>query len=268
MTEIGARSAVVVILLPPVAALLWLGGWWSAALFAIGAAIASREYLRLAVPAGGPSVWLAIAGTAGLTLGPMLAPSDPAAFFYLLVVGLAMALWGYHLAFGPRPEAPVRIGHMLAAVIFIGGGLFALAVLRAGPAGLGWAAVVLAGSWGNDTAAYFTGRSIGRHKLLPAVSPGKTWEGFVGGLAGGVAALVVLRGALLPGLTVPDCLLLGLLMGLCGPVGDLSKSMLKRAYHVKDMGRILPGHGGVLDRIDAVLFNAPAVLAYCWLAAA
>ena len=126
------------------------------------------------------------------------------------------------------------------------------------PTGGGQALLV----WGNDTAAYFVGRSLGRHKLLPAVSPGKTWEGLLGGTVGGIAALLAVQGLLPQGLGVRDCLVLGLLTAIFGPLGDLSKSMLKRTYQVKDSGHLLPGHGGMLDRIDAVLFNAPVVLGY------
>ena len=264
-SEIGKRVAVAVVLLPLVALLLWRGGLWCGALLALAAAVATREYLRLALPAAGLGGWLAVGVAAALPLLPVVAPGQVGVAACSLVAALSVGLWTLHLAAGPRQEAPVRIGHMLTAVIFVGGGLLALSVLRAGPRGLGWASAVLVGSWANDTAAFFSGKALGRHKLLPAVSPGKTWEGLLGGLLGGVAALVLAAGFLLPALGVLECLLLGALMGVFGPLGDLSKSMLKRAYHVKDAGRILPGHGGMLDRIDAVLFNAPVVLILRWL---
>lgn len=264
-TELGKRLTVAVVLLPPVAALLWRGGLWAAALFALVAAVAVREYLRLAVPASGAAGWLTVGVAALLPLLPVLAPGQVGGAFAVLVAGLSVALWTCHLLRGPRPEAPARIGHMLAAIVFVGSGLLALALLREAPGGRGWAAAVLIGTWANDSAAFFTGRAWGRHKLLAVVSPGKTWEGFLGGALGGVMALLAVRGFLLPALAPVHCVALAGLMGLFGPLGDLSKSMLKRAYHVKDAGRILPGHGGMLDRIDAVLFNAPVVLLYRWL---
>jgi phosphatidate cytidylyltransferase len=265
-SQLGRRITVAVVLLPLVAVLVSRGGLWSAGLFGAAAGIATREYLRLAVPASGPGGWLTVGVAASVPLLPTLAPGQPAVAACAAAMGLSMVLWTCHLLRGPRAEAPVRIGHMLAAVVFIAGGLFALACLRAGSEGLGWTAAVLIGSWANDTAAFLAGKVAGRHKLMPAVSPGKTWEGFIGGALGGVGASIVGGGVLLPGLTVVHCIVLGLLMGLFGPLGDLSKSMLKRAYHVKDTGRILPGHGGMLDRIDAILFNAPAVLLFRWLA--
>jgi phosphatidate cytidylyltransferase len=262
-SELGKRIAVAVVLLPLVAVLVWQGGLWSAGLFGVAAGLATREYLRLAVPASGLGGWLTAAAAAAVPLLPTIAPGQALPAAYAVTMGLSVVLWTYHLLRGPRPDAPTRIGHMLAAVVFIAGGLFALACLRAGADGFGWTAAVLMGSWANDTAAFFTGKMAGRHKLMPAVSPGKTWEGFIGGALGGVAALMVAGRPLLPGLTVMEWIPLGLLMAVFGPLGDLSKSMLKRAYHVKDAGRILPGHGGILDRIDAILFNAPVVLLFC-----
>ena len=114
-----------------------------------------------------------------------------------------------------------------------------------------------------DTGAYFSGRALGRHKLSAAVSPKKTVEGAIGGLVastlgGWLAAVVVL-----PGLGLVEALALGALCGLVGQVGDLAESLFKRAHNTKDSGRLLPGHGGVLDRLDGVLFAAPVL--YAWL---
>jgi phosphatidate cytidylyltransferase len=149
--------------------------------------------------------------------------------------------------------------------MFGGLGLMALSWLRLLPGtGMGWVMTALTLTWANDTCAYFAGRFLGRHKLYPEVSPNKTWEGFFGGMAGSVASLVVLKLGFYPFLNWADCLIVGVAGGVFGPVGDLVESMLKRAYGVKDSGKIIPGHGGVLDRIDALLFNAPMVCAYVW----
>jgi phosphatidate cytidylyltransferase len=128
--------------------------------------------------------------------------------------------------------------------------------------GLAWVIAALVITWANDTAAYFAGRFLGRHKLYPEVSPNKTWEGFAGGLVGSVGGMSIARAFFFPVFTAADCLLLGVAGGILGPIGDLCESMLKRAYGVKDSGRIIPGHGGILDRIDALLFNAPLVFVY------
>ncbi len=129
-------------------------------------------------------------------------------------------------------------------------------------AGAGWVLLACAVTWGGDTGAYFAGRLFGRTKLYPRISPAKTREGFVGGLATSLAAAFIVRHYALTQLGVGDAVLLGLLGGIGGPIGDLAESMLKRAYGVKDSGNILPGHGGMLDRVDALMINAPLIYFY------
>jgi phosphatidate cytidylyltransferase len=127
----------------------------------------------------------------------------------------------------------------------------------------GWAALVyvLGVTWFSDTAAFAVGRRYGRRKLCPAISPHKTVEGSYGAVCVAVMASLLFGAAM--GLGVGHCLLLGLAMGVVGQVGDLAKSILKREAGLKDFGSLLPGHGGILDRFDAVLFNV--VIAYYYL---
>lgn len=116
------------------------------------------------------------------------------------------------------------------------------------------------GTWASDTFAYFVGSMLGRHKLCPAISPGKTLEGAAGGLAGSIVGVAVIGGLI--GLPLFHSLIIGLLVGIAAPVGDLVESALKRFAGVKDSGNILPGHGGVLDRFDAIMFSVPVVYYY------
>lgn len=124
----------------------------------------------------------------------------------------------------------------------------------AAPRGLGWLLIVILATWLGDTGAYLVGRSLGRHPLLPAVSPKKTIEGAIGGLAGSMIAGGL--GVIVLGLGVPWYLgaSFGLVLGIVGQVGDLSESLLKRQAGVKDSGTLIRGHGGILDRVDALLF--------------
>ena len=116
--------------------------------------------------------------------------------------------------------------------------------------------------WTNDTMAYFSGRLLGRHKLMESVSPKKTWEGFFGGLLfTGVAAILLRQASWCPG-SVPDALFIGVLVSTTGTAGDLFESQLKRRAGVKDSGRIMPGHGGLLDRFDAFLFLIPFIFVF------
>jgi phosphatidate cytidylyltransferase len=110
---------------------------------------------------------------------------------------------------------------------------------------------------GSDTGAYYTGRALGRHKLAPAVSPGKSWEGAAGGMAASLVAAAVAHYWFFPELSLPAALALAALMNVLGVVGDLTESALKRGANAKDAAQILPGHGGFLDRLDSLLFNAP-----------
>jgi phosphatidate cytidylyltransferase len=113
-----------------------------------------------------------------------------------------------------------------------------------------------------DSAAFFVGNAAGRRKLAPAISPGKTMEGAAGGLAGGIAAAVVVRSLGLPFVPLRHALLLGLAVAALGIAGDLVESLLKRWAGVKDSGVLFPGHGGMLDRLDSILFGAPVLYYY------
>ena len=110
---------------------------------------------------------------------------------------------------------------------------------------------------GSDTGAYYTGRAFGRHKLAPSVSPGKTWEGAAGGMLASLFAAALAHYWFFPELALPAALGLAAVMNVLGVVGDLTESALKRGANAKDAAQILPGHGGLLDRLDSLLFNAP-----------
>lgn len=118
--------------------------------------------------------------------------------------------------------------------------------------------------WANDIFAYAAGKTLGRHKLAPQVSPNKTVEGAVAGLVFGVIAAVIYAHFFLPDLAPSNAALLGTVVGFFGQIGDLCQSLLKRSANVKDSGNILPGHGGMLDRIDSLLFGAPALYYYSY----
>ncbi len=117
-------------------------------------------------------------------------------------------------------------------------------------------------TWAGDTGAYYTGMGFGRHRLAPVLSPNKTVEGLVGGLALAVGAAFLARTWFLPRLNAADCLATGLLLTVAGVAGDLAESALKRGAGVKDTGTVIPGHGGMLDRLDSLLFTAPAFYYY------
>lgn len=132
-----------------------------------------------------------------------------------------------------------------------------LGTLSAGASYL-WLAFI--GTWANDTFAYFVGSRFGRRKLCPAISPAKTIEGSIGGMFGSMLAIIVL--GLLFNLPVNHSMVMGILVGVAAPIGDLSESAIKRFAGVKDSGKLLPGHGGILDRFDSILFTVPVIYYY------
>jgi phosphatidate cytidylyltransferase len=258
-----------VILLPIVLWLIWLGDVPMAILVGVAAAIVASELygivgLKLTHPA-------ALAGMLFATL-PAFFALDLARTWPLILAALAFApILSLSLLTLMPPGNDLGRAASLAAFTamgppHVGIGLAAAVALRQLPeTGLAWILIALVVTWGQDTGAYFSGRLFGRHKLYPLVSPNKTWEGFGGGMVAAIAGCFLVRAFFFPEFSVVDCLVVGGVAGVLGPLGDLSESMLKRAFGVKDSGKIMPGHGGLYDRVDALLFNAPWVFAYAWL---
>lgn len=157
-------------------------------------------------------------------------------------------------------EVTLHIGSGLVAMLYAGmmPGFLVLLHQDAGAAGGIWIVLTMATVWGSDSGAYFVGRAIGKHKLAPRVSPKKSIEGAVGGLVSSIIAVFIFKYAgLLPELTIVQVLVLAIPANLLAQTGDLCESIVKRAHGVKDSGVIIYGHGGLLDRIDALLFAAP-----------
>lgn len=257
------RIVSALVLLPVVLFLLVKGGLGFTLLGGVVGAICASEYYGIVFKKLGPSAWAGVLVAGIMPLLPYLSSFEKGfTHAFWLISAYAMCSWAYHLIRGPLDDAPTRVAHLVNGVVLAGVGLTALIALRLLPDGIAWVIAALVMTWGQDTAAYFFGRFLGKRKLYPAVSPNKTVEGFIGGFVGAMGGLFIARAFFYPQFTVLDCVLLGIVGGLVGPVGDLSESMLKRAYGVKDSGKIIPGHGGLLDRADALLFNAPVLFAY------
>lgn len=233
--------------------------------------IGVAEYFRMAFPdraalqasgvAAGALVVLGMGhAAAALPLAGAVGIAFPAALFGVVTIGLLGSL----LDPDDPARAVVHIGHAVLGILYAGALLPHLVWLRRLPEGPGWVFFVIAVAMAGDTAAYFAGRFLGRRKLMPSVSPHKTVEGAVGAFVGNAVAAVVVKALLLTTVGWVEVVLLALFVGILAQLGDLCESLLKRAFGAKDSGWLLPGHGGVLDRADSLVF--PGVFVYYWLA--
>jgi phosphatidate cytidylyltransferase len=189
---------------------------------------------------------------------PFARPHLAGVMIACVVVGMLMALMKPE----PLEDAALRTGWAIAGPIYIGGTFGAIAAIFDRPYGGSWVIVTLFFSFLSDTAGYFVGRKWGKHKLSPVVSPKKTIEGSIGGLAAGLLAGVLMSLTLLPVLPLTHAVPLALFATAAGQAGDLCESLIKRSTGVKDSGKVLPGHGGFLDRADAMMFVSAVVWAY------
>ena len=254
MSSFWSRIAVAVVGLPAVLGLVWLGGWWLWALAVAAGLIALHEFYVMARPLRP----LVLAGYTGLVLTLLGAQQGGVMWMtggFLTTIALAFLLKGISET---RQSLTVAVATTVLGVAWTGFGLSFVLLLRGIPdhGRLALFTVLLA-VFAADTLAYFTGLLIGRHKLAPVLSPGKTWEGLV---ASTIAAVLVPFFALYHQdfLTIGESLVLGTVIAVTAPLGDLFESAVKRDLNVKDSGRLLAGHGGVLDRLDAPLFAAVA----------
>jgi phosphatidate cytidylyltransferase len=255
------RVASAAVLFPLAVWITYLGGLPFAVLAGGAAAVAAFELVVMFGTVGAAEVFgIAVAGAI-----PFVAAWEPSGNLLPGWSGLALAgaiILLFVLSLfrrSPLEEVPRSMAIVALSWLYCG-------VLLASVVGLrlrfdvGWVILAFVVTWGNDTFAYFTGHAFGRHKLLERISPKKTWEGFAGGAVGSVVGALVTRALLLSDeLSVGLAVAIGLGGALLGPLGDLAESMVKRAAGVKDSGRIIPGHGGLLDRIDALLFVTPWV---------
>jgi len=257
MSPLASRILVALVGLPVVLGLVYAGGWWLFTLAAVGAVFAVHEY-ALMTRTLRPVTLAAYAGVLLTLFGAELGGVVWMVGGFLTTLLLAFVL---HWVGQTRQSATISIAATVLGTAWIGFGLAYLLLLRHSPehGRLATFAVLLA-VWAGDIGAFFAGRLIGRHKLAPALSPGKTWEGFAFGTICSVfVAFVALYDDRHSFLSIGQAVVLGLVVAVVGPLGDLFESGVKRDMQVKDSGRVLAGHGGVLDRLDAPLFAFVAV---------
>jgi phosphatidate cytidylyltransferase len=256
------------------------------------AAVVAIPLMLLLIFRGPPWGWfvmvVAAAGVGSLELYGMTHKGDRVSqvLCTLLTLGLMVVLWWFGadakvlltvllampivaillvlLRLGDIQTAALRVAATAFGPIYLGGGLAAAALLRrdGGADGPAFVLLALMLSWLSDTGAYFAGRFLGKHKLYEAVSPKKTVEGSIGGLLGGVVGALLAHFWYLTSLPLTHAIGLAIVAGGLGQAGDLGESLLKRSFGIKDSGGIIPGHGGILDRVDALLVTSTVTYFY------
>jgi phosphatidate cytidylyltransferase len=277
---LGKRALSALVLIPIVIALVWFGGWVAFAGALVTLLLAMWE-LRAMFAHKGWRPPLALSAAVGVVflLAAVLWHTGVGVATLAMLVGLSISAlvvvsFGWLLLAHRAVESSVRDWALtVASAFYIGWPLAFFLLLRGNvpgghSAGFGWLLALFFMVWATDTFALLAGHYFGRHKLAPHVSPAKTWEGFIGGLLFTVIAALVFL------LLVPavfsiavhvawyHAVAIGVLVGIVGPIGDLAESLLKRATGVKDSGSIVPGHGGILDRMDSLLFAVLVVFFY------
>ncbi len=255
MSQLVNRVAISLVALPLVLGLVYLGGWALLGLALAAALLAVHEYANL-VRGLRPLVLAAYLGAAAMVVGASLGGVPWLLAGLLATLLLAFVMQGLT---GASQPATVSIGATLLGAAWIGLGLGYLVLIRDLEHGVLAVFTVLLAVFAADTFAFFAGRLVGRHRMAPVMSPRKTWEGFVAGTA---AAVAVAFFAIYPDrdvfLNLWQSLVLGGVLAVAAALGDLFESLIKRDMGAKDSGRLLGAHGGILDRLDAHLFAAPA----------
>ncbi len=255
---LAQRVASAAVGIPVILLLIYTGGHVYVAAVAMALGVATLEFQHARRPWLDPVCVLSAALTAGIAVGAHTGRYEWWAWLVAAAVLAPLAALARPIGEPLVEDALWTLGGV-TYVGFLGG---SMVLLRDIDDGRTWVYLAVLSTFAVDTAAYFTGRAIGRHKLAPRISPKKTIEGFVGGCAFGFAAVVALNYAFDLGVEPAKIVPLALALPLAAAAGDLVESAMKRAMHIKDASELIPGHGGVLDRLDSILFTVALVYLY------
>ena len=264
-SNLTLRLLTAVVFVPLLLALLFVGpasGFY--VLVACATAVGASELFAMTHPGDRVAQGIGVLLTLAVSAAVYFATKDQrvllAVFLAVPIIGVLLPLW----RLGQIDTAALRIMANVAAPIYVGALFCTIALLRRdmGADGPRWVVMTLTFAWMADTGGYFAGRFLGKTKLYETISPKKTREGFYGSLAGACLGAVVASLWYLPDIPLVHALPLALFGGALGQMGDLVESLLKRSTGIKDSGWIVPGHGGLLDRVDALLIVAPIVYLY------
>lgn len=252
------RIATASIGIPLLLGAVWLGAPWFTVVVGVAAAVGAIELCSLARGwSDRPPVIVAVGASLALVIGSLLYTEtsnawEPALPLVAGLAGLSLVWLLWHSRPGPRPSVWLVTA---AIALYTGGLLLHAPVLRDLDQGREWVYLLLAVTFAADTCAFLAGRTFGRRPLAPAISPSKTWEGAIAAEVGAIGASVAVAFALGLDIPIAGALLLGAVLGVAGQLGDLFESRLKRSAGAKESGWVVPGHGGLLDRTDSIVFN-------------
>jgi phosphatidate cytidylyltransferase len=258
------KIGMAMVLVPPVIFLIALGPPWVLFLMVLLTTFFGlREFYALSLP-NSKGIERVVGIGLGLALSAVVSYGNTAVvspFLVLLLLLLAI------LFLGIPQDLSSTISHMamiLFGILYIGFLLSYVSLIRNMVDGKKWVLFLVITVWSGDIFAFLSGSLLGRHKLYPKISPNKTYEGLAGAIIGSIVVALAFALLFMPKLEMGFCLLLAIGLAVLGQLGDFTESMLKRSAQVKDSGSLIPGHGGMLDRLDSFLFSAP-FLHYCLL---
>ncbi len=255
--------------IPLLITIIWFGEPWFTILVAIWGLLAAFEFYRMvAASKVSPLTYFGLIWTLLFILSPHF---DYATLTPLLLTSAVILSLIWLLLRRQKEGAFIGWAWTIGGILYIGWLLSYFVVLRGLDDGRNWVFLALFTTFASDTAAFFVGRALGKHRLAPRISPGKTWEGAVGGIIGAIILslfftlpklFTIPNPLYLPGFSYWQAILLGLLVSVFGQLGDLVESLFKRNMGVKESSKLIPGHGGFLDRIDSVVFAGIVVYYY------
>ena len=263
--NLAVRIATAAVGAPLIILLLYKGAPWGFYLLALPATlIAAGELFNMTHPGDRTSQVLGVGMTGAVSAATYFSAGDARILLTLIICAPLAGPLLTLVRLGDMKSAALRACAMGFAPLFVGIPVTLLAVMRRelGAEGPGYVVLAIMFAWFGDTGGYFAGRFLGRRKLYEAVSPKKTVEGAIGSLGGSVVGALMAHFWFLPGLSLAHGIPLALIAGTLGQAGDLGESVLKRSFGVKDSGAIVPGHGGILDRVDALMLTSAVTYLY------
>ncbi|MBN2528781.1 MAG: phosphatidate cytidylyltransferase [Deltaproteobacteria bacterium] len=264
MSNLAIRIIAALVIIPPVLALvIFADPVYIAAASAILAGMAGYEFTNMAFePEYGKYKFLVSSLSTVIACTVCMIVKVPLAPMVVLMTIAPLNFLLFMFAHKDLKKSVVHASMATAGSLYIGGLFGAMGLITFYDQGRWWFLLLMTAVILNDTFAYTFGKLFGKHKLHKVLSPNKTWEGSFGGILGSVTCAVVMQQFFIEGLELLPAVILGIILGVVSQVGDLMESFLKRSFNVKDAGKLIPGHGGILDRCDALMLGAPLVLLF------